>query len=198
MKSKEQQMLEEAYRKVDESVLDTVRAWNYKRLANRSFDKATGALDKAQEHDFADPERFKHEDEFSKHMSASREREKRAKELSRPTPPGIDPALAKQYWAAFEKVQDGDISPKQWGDICAMMLAKVMGADKESSVKESVTKDNQEEILVDNGKQSIEELTKEIDKLKKSLDTAEDWRKVQLNKIIKAKMAKRAELIGNK
>ena len=79
-----------------------------------------------------------------------------------------------------------------------MMLAKVMGADKESSVKESVTKDNQEEILVDNGKQSIEELTKEIDKLKKSLDTAEDWRKVQLNKIIKAKMAKRAELIGNK
>lgn len=122
---------ESLYKQIlEEGFIDDVRSWNYKRLANRSFDKATDALDKAHEHDFADPERFKHEEEFSKHMSARKEREGRAKELSRKAPPGINPTVAKQYWAAFEKVQDGDISTKQWGDICAKLMAEIMGADK--------------------------------------------------------------------
>jgi signal transduction histidine kinase len=56
-----------------------------------------------------------------------------------------------------------------------------------------------EKVLFDKGKQSIEELTKEIDKLKEKLKNARDENdKKQLNKILKAKMEKRAELIGNK
>ncbi len=56
-----------------------------------------------------------------------------------------------------------------------------------------------EKVLFDKGKQSIEELTKEIDKLKERLKNAHDENhKKQLNKIIKAKMEKRAELVGNK
>ena len=56
-----------------------------------------------------------------------------------------------------------------------------------------------EKVLFDKGKQSIEELTKEIDKLKEKLKNARDENdKKQLNKILKAKMEKRAELVGNK
>jgi hypothetical protein len=56
-----------------------------------------------------------------------------------------------------------------------------------------------EKVLFDKGKQSIEELTKEIDKLKERLKNAHDENdKKQLNKILKAKMEKRAELVGNK
>ena len=56
-----------------------------------------------------------------------------------------------------------------------------------------------EKVLFDKGKQSIEELTKEIDKLKEKLKKPRDENdKKQLNKILKAKMEKRAELVGNK
>ena len=56
-----------------------------------------------------------------------------------------------------------------------------------------------EKVLFDKVKQSIEELTKETDKLKERLKNAHDENdKKQLNKILKAKMEKRAELVGNK
>jgi hypothetical protein len=56
-----------------------------------------------------------------------------------------------------------------------------------------------DKVLFDKGKQSIEELTKEIDSLKERLNKPYDENdKKQLNKILKAKMEKRAELIGNK
>ena len=48
-------------------------------------------------------------------------------------------------------------------------------------------------------KQSIEDLNNEIDELKERLKKPRDENdKKQLNKIIKAKMEKRAELIGKK
>jgi hypothetical protein len=48
-------------------------------------------------------------------------------------------------------------------------------------------------------KQSIEDLNNEIDELKERLKKPSDENdKKQLNKIIKAKMEKRAELIGKK
>ena len=55
-----------------------------------------------------------------------------------------------------------------------------------------------EKVLHNAGSQSLEELTKEIEQLKKKCEKAEGNNKTQLEKIIKAKMEKRAKLVGKK
>lgn len=64
-------------------LIDTIRSKNYERLANRSFKKAEDALEKTHDYDWTDPDREKHEKEFSKQMSIVRQREKKAKELKK-------------------------------------------------------------------------------------------------------------------
>lgn len=64
-------------------LIDTIRSKNYERLAKRSFKKAEDALEKTQDYDWTDPDREKHEKEFSKQMSIVRQREKKAKELKK-------------------------------------------------------------------------------------------------------------------
>ena len=64
---------------------------------------------------------------------------------------------------------------------------------------QTLLKEAYDKVLFDKGKQSIEELTKEIGELKERLKKSYDENdKKQLNKIIKAKMEKRAELVGKK
>lgn len=64
-------------------LIDTIRSKNYERLANRSFKKAEDALEKTRDYDWTDPEREKHEKEFSKQMTIKRQREKKAEELKK-------------------------------------------------------------------------------------------------------------------
>ena len=35
---------------------------------------------------------------------------------------GIDPETEEMYWSAFKKLETGEISTQQWGDICAKIL----------------------------------------------------------------------------
>lgn len=66
----------------DEGIVDTIRAQNYKRLANRSSKKALAAQDKADEYDFDNVDaRAPHEQEFMKQMRARRQRERKADDL---------------------------------------------------------------------------------------------------------------------
>jgi len=72
---------------MDEGIVDTVRGKNYKRLADRSFNKAMNAHDETLKYDFDDPfGRPPHEKEFSKQMANMRQRDNKAKSL------GIDEA----------------------------------------------------------------------------------------------------------
>ena len=66
---------------VEEGVIDKVRAMNYDRLAKRSEKKVQTAFDKMQDFDFADPERFPHEKEFSDQMDKMGQRTKKANQL---------------------------------------------------------------------------------------------------------------------
>jgi len=66
---------------VEEGVIDKVRAMNYDRLAKRSDKKVQTAFDKMQDFDFADPERFPHEKEFSDQMDKMGQRTKKANQL---------------------------------------------------------------------------------------------------------------------
>ena len=67
----------------EEGVVDKLRGLNYKRLANRSQKKADDALKKTREYDWDNPEREKHEKEFMKHMSKSKDRKKKSEKLSK-------------------------------------------------------------------------------------------------------------------
>ena len=71
---------------MDEGIVDTVRGMNYKRLADRSFNKAMNAQDDTMKYGLADRRRGKHEKEFNKQMDNMRQRTNKAKSL------GIDEA----------------------------------------------------------------------------------------------------------
>ena len=73
---------------MDEGIVDTIRGKNYKRLADRSFNKAMNAHDDTVKYDFDDPARYPHEKEFSKQMDNMRQRTNKAKSL------GIDESTA--------------------------------------------------------------------------------------------------------
>lgn len=66
------------------------------------------------------------------------------------------------------------------------------------SIDTQLLEEAYEKVLHDKGHQSIEELTKEIDALKEKCKKAEGNNKTQLEKIIKAKMDKRAKMVGKK
>jgi len=153
MKSKDQQLLEEAYSKVEEGTFsDKVRAWNYKRLANRSFKKAEDALEKTHDYDWTDPDREEHEKEFSKQMNTTRQREKKAKELSKESveseekesffkdkldhyPVELDPEVVANYWNALKKFENDEITSQQWYDVCAKLLGDIMEQNKDVFVR---------------------------------------------------------------
>ena len=75
---------------MEEGIVDTVRGKNYKRLADRSFNKAMNAHDDTVKYDFADPARYPHEKEFNKQMDNMRQRTNKAKSL------GVDEAIGDE------------------------------------------------------------------------------------------------------
>jgi hypothetical protein len=81
-------MVREVYREVgveypelNEGIVDTIRGMNYKRLADRSFNKAMNAQDDTMKYGLADRRRGKHEKEFNKQMDKMRQRTDKAKSL---------------------------------------------------------------------------------------------------------------------
>jgi len=64
------------------NIINKVRSWNYRRLANRSLNKAIQIREKAGEFDYDDPSRYPYEEGFVKQMRSFRERERKAQELS--------------------------------------------------------------------------------------------------------------------
>ena len=80
-KMKQMQGMDEEL-EVEEGMMDKARGLNYKRLAQRSMNKAANAMDKASDFDFSDLDnREEHEDEFMKQMDKRRQRAKKASEL---------------------------------------------------------------------------------------------------------------------
>jgi hypothetical protein len=66
---------------MNEGIVDTIRGMNYKRLADRSFNKAMNAQDDTMKYGLADRRRGKHEKEFNKQMDKMRQRTDKAKSL---------------------------------------------------------------------------------------------------------------------
>jgi len=99
---------------VEEGVIDKVRAMNYDRLAKRSDKKVQTAFDKMQDFDFADPERFPHEKEFSDQMDKMGQRTKKANQLR--TEQGVaegeisESAFSPEEIAAINQYLDDEIS----------------------------------------------------------------------------------------
>ena len=69
------------YPEMNEGIVDTIRGMNYKRLADRSFNKAMNAQDDTMKYGLADRRRGKHEKEFNKQMDKMRQRTDKAKSL---------------------------------------------------------------------------------------------------------------------
>lgn len=98
MKSKDQQLLEEAYTKTRFLKEESVEDFNSRKMKEDRLDRQDQhAIDQA-------------ETEVAPELSSS----------------GIDPETEEIYWRAFEKLKTGEISTHQWGDICAKILADLM------------------------------------------------------------------------
>jgi len=89
---------------VEEGVIDKVRAMNYDRLAKRSDKKVQTAFDKTLDFDFADPERFPHEKEFSDQMDKMVQRTKKANQLR--TEQGVAEGVNDDAMAGLQKTID--------------------------------------------------------------------------------------------
>jgi hypothetical protein len=63
--------------------INKIRSKNYDRLAQRSYNKATKAWDKAGKYEWDNTKREPHEKEFMKQMDKMSQREKKAKELKK-------------------------------------------------------------------------------------------------------------------
>ena len=87
---------------MNEGIVDTIRGMNYKRLADRSFNKAMNAQDDTMKYGLADRRRGKHEKEFNKQMDNMRQRTNKAKSL------GVDEA------APSTSQQRGADADEQW------------------------------------------------------------------------------------
>jgi hypothetical protein len=67
---------ESVEQEVEEGIVDKIRAKNYDRLANRSINKATNAMNRATDYDFDDLDnREEHEDEFMRQMKNAKQRQ---------------------------------------------------------------------------------------------------------------------------
>ena len=96
---------------MDEGIVDTVRGKNYKRLADRSFNKAMNAHDDTVKYDFADPARYPHEKEFNKQMDNMRQRTNKAKSLGidESTASGLDAIIANNKEAVENFIHHNEL-----------------------------------------------------------------------------------------
>ena len=96
---------------MDEGIVDTVRGKNYKRLADRSFNKAMNAHDDTVKYDFADPARYPHEKEFNKQMDNMRQRTNKAKSLGidESTASGLDAIIANNKAAVDNFIHHNEL-----------------------------------------------------------------------------------------